>query len=55
MRHDSARRERILRKYDDSSLAVAYKVTTKMPLSADVGQLSRDEMVDAILAKEFPH
>jgi glycine cleavage system regulatory protein len=48
------RREQILRTYDDNSLAVAYKVTMKMPLSTDVGHLSRDEMVDGILATEFP-
>jgi hypothetical protein len=49
-----ARRERILHTYDDGSLAVAYKVTMKMPLSAGIGHLSRDEMVDGILATEFP-
>ena len=48
-----AERERILRRYDLASLAVAYKVTLKLPLSQDVSHIARDAMIPAILDAEY--
>jgi hypothetical protein len=51
--HLRAERERILRRYDVASLAVAYKITFKLPLSQDVGHLTPDAMINAILDAEY--
>jgi hypothetical protein len=50
-----AKREIVLRKYDIGSLRVAYKVTMKRPLTHDLGDLSAEYMINAILNAEFPN